>query len=178
MQENQGIDTIEKSEIEPSTQHQTKQQLFWEIIRFLIVGGTATLADYFVFWILDGVLFPLISTAHWWQVVSLILSTGAGFCVGLVVNWVLSVRFVFRAVTDKERATSRRSFMVFTVIGVLGLLLTEIGIFALIAIFPEINLFGSVAFLGTEWRKWIAKVIMTCIVLVFNYVGRKLFIFK
>ena len=36
---------------------QTKKQLFWEIFRFLLVGGTATVADYFVFWLFDGLLF-------------------------------------------------------------------------------------------------------------------------
>ena len=30
---------------------QTKKQLFWEIVRFLIVGGTATAVDYLVFYL-------------------------------------------------------------------------------------------------------------------------------
>ena len=69
-------------------------------------------------------------------------------------------------------------FMIFTIIGVIGLVITEIGILVLVAILPEFSLLGSTALLGTSWAKWLAKVIMTCIVLVWNYVGRKLFVFK
>ena len=158
---------------------QTKKQLFWEIFRFLLVGGTATVADYFVFWLFDGVLFPLLPlSGKGWEVIALILATAAGFGVGLVVNWILSVKFVFRAVRDKEEVESKKSFFIFTVIGLIGFGLTEIGVVLLVFLFPEISLFGTTALLGTEWEKWLAKVIMTCIVLVFNYVGRKLLVFK
>lgn len=157
---------------------QTKKQLILEILRFLIVGGTATLVDYFVFWIFDGVLFPLISTAAWWTTVSLIVATALGFCVGLVVNWLLSVRFVFKQVKNKEEASSKKSFALFTVIGVIGLAITEVGILLLVAILPGFSLFGTTELLGTTWAKWLAKIVMTCIVLVWNYIGRKLFIFK
>ena len=157
---------------------QTKEQLFWEIFRFLLVGGTATLVDYFVFWIFDGVLFPLIASAEWWVTLSLILSTALGFCAGLIVNWLLSISFVFKQVKDKEEASSKKSFLLFTIIGVIGLLITEVGVLLLVALLPEFELFGVTELLGTTWAKWTAKVVMTCIVLVWNYVGRKLFVFK
>ena len=157
---------------------QTKKQLFWEFFRFIMVGGTATVVDYFIFWLFDGVLCPLISTEGWWQTASLVLATALGFCFGLIVNWMLSVRFVFRHVKDKEKATSKKAFMLFTIIGVFGLLITEVGVLTLVAILPEFPLFGVTQILGTTWAKWTAKIIMTWIVLVWNYVGRKLFVFK
>ncbi len=153
---------------------QTKKQLVGEIFRFLLVGGTATLVDYFVFWLFDGVLFPLFLG----KTVALILATALGFCVGLLVNWLLSVKFVFRQVQDKEEASSQKSFWIFTLIGVIGLALTELGILFLVAVLPEFSLFGRVALAGTTWAKWLAKAIMTCIVLVWNYLGRKIFVFK
>ena len=143
-----------------------------------MVGGTATVVDYLVFWIFDGLLFPRISSTATWQVIALILATALGFCAGLLVNWVLSVSFVFRAVKDKEQASSKKSFWVFTVIGVIGLAITEVGVLFLVWILPEFPLFGVTEVLGTSWAKWLAKVIMTCIVLVWNYVGRKIFVFK
>ena len=160
------------------TQKQTKKELFWEIFRFLLVGGTATVVDYLVFWIFDGVLLPLISSAEWWATVSLIVATALGFCAGLTVNWILSVKFVFRQVKNKEESSSKKAFFIFTLIGVIGLLITEVGILILVAVLPKFALFGVTEILGTSWAKWLAKVIMTCIVLVWNYVGRKIFVFK
>jgi putative flippase GtrA len=157
---------------------QTKKELFWEIVRFLLVGGTATVVDYFVFWIFDGVLFSLFNVGETWEVILLIIATALGFCVGLFVNWSLSVRFVFRAVRNKAEASSVKAFATFTGIGLVGLAITEIGVVTLVAVLPEIVLFGSTALLGTAWTKWLAKLIMTWIVLVWNYLGRKLFIFK
>ena len=157
---------------------QTKKELFWEIFRFLLVGGTATVVDYFVFWIFDGLLFPLLSSSGWWQTLSLILATALGFCAGLTVNWILSVKFVFRQVKNKEEVRTKKSFTIFTVIGIIGLLITEVGVVALVALIPEFPLFGVTALFGTTWAKWLAKMIMTCIVLVWNYVGRKIFVFK
>ena len=157
---------------------QTKKQLFWEIFRFLLVGGIATIVDYAVFYIFRQWLLParLIESGGW-NVISLIIATAFGFCVGLAVNWILSVTFVFRAVKDKEEVKSTKSFFIFTVIGLIGLGITELGILLLVHIFPEITLFGVTEFL-LPWKEWLAKIIMTCIVLVFNYVGRKLFVFK
>lgn len=159
---------------------QTKKELFWEIVRFLLVGATATLVDYIVFWIFDALLFPLVFPVEnaVWTTVALVLSTALGFCVGLLVNWVLSVRFVFRAVRNGNKVRSKKGFALFALIGVIGLGITELGILLLVWIFPEIELFGSLAFLGTAWEKWIAKAIMTVTVLVWNYLGRKLFVFR
>ena len=155
------------------TKKQTKTQLFWEFVRFLLVGSVATVIDYFLFWLFDGAIFRA-----WDHTLALILATALGFCAGLIVNWLLSVRFVFRQVKDKEKACSKKSFILFALIGLGGLLLTEFGVVALVALLPEFSLFGSVDLLGTPWDKWVAKVIMTWVVIVWNYVGRKCFIFK
>lgn len=154
---------------------QTKKQLFWEIFRFLIVGGTATIVDYaisyvFYHWLLPPDLIGL--------TLSLIISTAAGFCVGLVVNWLLSITFVFKQVTDEKKSKSSKSFLIFAVIGLIGLGLTEVGMHLGVKFLPEITLFGETEFLGEAWKWWISKVVMTCTVLIWNYVGRKLLIFK
>ncbi len=165
--------------MEKSQNKQTLKELLFEILRFLIVGGVATLVDYAVFWLFDGVLFPLfIPSTKVWEVIALIIATALGFCAGLIINWVLSIKFVYKAVSDPEKAQSKKSFVTFTIIGIIGLIITEVGILGLVAIFPSIKLFGVVELFGTSWEKWIAKIIMTCIVLMWNYVGRKILIFK
>ncbi len=158
---------------------QTKKQLFFEIFRFLIVGGVATIVDYAVFWLLDGVLFPqFIPDSYAWNIICLTLATALGFCAGLIVNWILSIKFVFQQVSNEEQAKSKKSFVIFTVIGIIGLIITEIGVLGLVATLPDITIFNRDNLFGTEWKKWVAKIIMTVIVLIWNYVGRKLIIFK
>ena len=159
---------------------QTKKQLIAEFVRFLFVGGTATLVDYFTFWLFDAFIFPALLPVETvvWQTLALVFSTAIGFCVGLIINWTLSVRFVFREVKNADEAKSKKSFALFTLIGVIGLALTEIGVVSLVAVLPEICLFGKTALLGTAWKKWFAKAVTTCFVLIFNYLGRKIFIFK
>ena len=156
---------------------QTKRELFWEIFRLLLVGGTATVVDYAVFYLFRQWLLPATLGGSAWNVISLIIATAFGFCTGLVVNWILSVKFVFRAVKNKEEAHSKKGFAIFSIIGLIGLGITELGMLLLVHIFPTITLFGVTKFL-LPWEEWLAKVIMTCIVLVFNYVGRKIFVFK
>ncbi len=157
---------------------QTKKQRIGEIFRFLLVGGTATLVDYLCFWLLDGVLLPLAGEAAWWQTLSLLLATAVGFSIGLVVNWILSVKFVFLHTKKKVEVGAKKPFALFAIIGLVGLLLTEVGILILVSLLPEFFLFGGTGLMGTSWKKWLARVIMTCLVLVWNYIGRKILIFK
>ena len=154
---------------------QTKKQLFWEIFRFLIVGGTATIVDYAVSYIFYKLLLPPAIIGETW---ALLVSTALGFCVGLVINWILSVAFVFKQVTDEKTSKSGKSFIIFTIIGVIGLAITEVGMHFGVKLLPEIALFGTATVFGVEWKWWICKVVMTCLVLVWNYCGRKLLIFK
>lgn len=164
-------DALEK---ESAENKQTKEEFFWEIFRFLLVGGTATVVDWGISYVFYAWLFPpqLIG-----EVASLLLSTAVGFGVGLVINWLLSVSFVFQKVKDKAEVKSTKSFLTFTAIGVVGLLISELGML-LVPIFPEFSLFGTSTFLGTAWGWWLMKATMTAIVLVWNYIGRKLLIFK
>ena len=153
---------------------QTKKQLLLEIVRFLLVGGLATLVDYIVANLFYAWLLPPALIGEGW---SLAISTALGFGVGLFVNWALSVLFVFRAVKDEKKARSGKSFALFTVIGLVGLGISLSGM-QLVPVLPSFALFGTEKFFGAEWKWWLMKVVMTCSVLVWNYIGRKLFIFK
>lgn len=165
----------QRNTVEKIPEKQSKKSLFYEILRFLLVGGTATVFDYAVAYLFYHLILPPDRIDG---TLSLVLSTAFGFGVGLAVNWVLSVCFVFRNVKDKKKSRSGKSFLMFTMIGLIGLGLTELGMHFGVSCLPEISLFGSAAFLGISWTWWISKVAMTCIVLVWNYLGRKLFIFR
>ncbi len=159
--------------------NQTKKELIYEIIRFLIVGGTATIVDYIVYYLFrEWILPPELINNQAWDTASLVIATALGFTVGLIVNWLLSISFVFKNVKNKEESSSKKSFVKFTIIGVCGLIITEVGINLGVMLLPNFSIFSMDTFLGLEMKEWVMKCVMTCIVLVFNYVGRKIFIFK
>ena len=60
---------------------QTKKQLFFEIFRFLLVGGFATILDY-----VTAYLLTLALKGYWFNAA---VSNTAGHVVGLLVNYVL-----------------------------------------------------------------------------------------
>ena len=43
--------------MENQTKNKTKKQLFWEFVRFLLVGSVATVIDYFLFCCLTAQFF-------------------------------------------------------------------------------------------------------------------------
>jgi len=90
---------------------QTFLQLFHETWKYFLVSLAALVVDY-------GLLVGLTSGAH----VHYLVSAGVGFTAGLVLNYALSVAFVFR----ERRLTSRRwQFVGFMLIGLAGLALNE-----------------------------------------------------
>ena len=141
------------------------KNLLKEIGRYLLVGGLATVFDYGAFALFRYVIFPRTETF-------LYLATAIGFIVGLTFNYIFSILFVFKNVADPEKGKKISSFILFAVIGLIGMGLTELGMW-----FSVITRFhiGSHVYQIPEMAM---KVVMTGIVLAWNYIARKLLIFK
>ncbi len=163
-----------KTEIQPKKVKQTKKELFFEFVRVLIVSGGATAVDWGVAYAFYGWVLPPSLVGDTW---SLIISTALGFIAGLIVNWLLSVNFAFRKVEDVKSVRSKKSFFKFSAIGVVGLIICELGML-LVPLLDSIQLLGTTMFLGAEWGWWIMKITMACTVFVWNYLARKFFVFK
>lgn len=84
----------------------------WQLVRFAITGGLATVVDY-------AVMLTLRFQAH----ISQPISVAVGFFAGLVVCYVLSVIWIF---TRRSLGSRQIEFLVFAIIGVIGLGLTEL----------------------------------------------------
>ena len=79
-------------------------------------------------------------------------------------NYALSLWFVFTQKKDRGKGRSFGAFIVFGLIGLLGLFWTELGMW-----------------IGIELLRWnymIVKALVTGAVLVWNYLGRKILIFN
>jgi putative flippase GtrA len=88
-----------------------RNKLSVQIFKYGLVGGTAFLLDF-------SMLFLLTEYLHFYY----ILSATAAFIAGLLCNYFLSVYWVF-----SERALSNKfaEFLVFSLIGLIGLLLND-----------------------------------------------------
>lgn len=148
----------------------SKHKRLCEIIRFVIVGGLATVIDMFVMGVVlycfDPKLYPNFFNVFYGskaepRTIATVFATGIGFVVSLIFNYVLSVLFVYE---DKGNSKTVKGVVLFAVLSVCGLL---------------INMGGMWLFNGViHINEWIVKIVMTLVVLVFNYITRKLFIFK
>ena len=148
----------------------SKHKKLCEIIRFVIVGGIATVIDYFVMglvlYLFNPDLYP-----HFYNVwigkagdpstIATVVGTGTGFCVSLIANYLLSVFFVYE---EEGNSKSVKGVIYFFLFSFGGLLLNMAGMWL------GYDICGI--------NEWITKIGMTLIVLVYNYTTRKLFIFN
>ena len=124
------------------------RRLIAQLFKFGMVGGIAFLIDY-------GLLVFLTQVCH----VFYLLSATISFTVALVFNFFASMRFVFRGREGVSRVTL---FVVFAVLSVIGLGLNDLIIWC------------GVSLLHIDYR--IVKFPATAIVMVYNFITRKLLI--
>jgi len=123
------------------------RELFQQFSRYLAVGGLAFVVDFAV---LSGLL---LLHSHY------LVATMAGFAVGLVTNYLLCIWWVWNG----TQAKSAQDFLVFSLIGLGGLLLT------LVLMWIGVDLFGA----NPQW----AKAVIAGIVLLWNFGLRRVLVF-
>jgi len=126
------------------------KHLITQLVKFGVVGVLATLLEWGIFYVLTNVF-------H----IHYIISTAIGFSISTIFNYYLSVKYVFDV--DKEK-NQKRNFLFFVVFSIIGLGLNELILWICIEKFHLYNMIG--------------KIIATGIVMVFNFITRKLFLEK
>ncbi len=125
-----------------------KNPKLWEIFRFGVNGGVCFLVDAFIM----AVLMDYTALPNW-------LCIGIGFTVSVILNYILCLVWVFKGAGKQDL----KSQIIFIGSSVIGLGLTEVlMLFALNVLFMD---------------KIIAKVIVTLIVMVWNYFMKRLAIY-
>lgn len=127
-----------------------KKKLLLQIIKFVIVGGLAFFIDYAVLIFCKEVL-----------KIDVLFSAAIAFTVSVIANYILSVKWIFDVDKDKSKT---QTFITFIVFSIIGLGLTEL-----------IMWLGAVVL---NYNYLIVKIVATAIVMVFNFVTRKLFLEK
>ena len=126
------------------------KKLIAQIFKFGVVGGTAFLIDY-------GVMIALIELCG----INYLISSGISFVVSVIYNYILSVRWVFEV---DENGDKRKEFVIFIVLSLIGLGLNQLLMWVFVSM---IHIFYMVA-----------KIIVTAIVMLYNFITRKLFLEK
>lgn len=140
------------------------KKLFAQIIKFGFVGGLCFLIDFVISTALFHLLINVTSRSAATAVGGFV-----GFTISVVVNYILSMKFVFERKEDMSR---RKEFVIFVILSVIGLGVNEVILLACSAVYE-----GSTDLMNTLWFA-ASKVIATAIVMVYNFVSRKIFLEK
>lgn len=156
-----------------------KHPLLMEIARFAIVGLIATIVDY----IISALVLFLFNPTGYPTFLSFlgigdhteptaaasVVSTGVGFVAGLIVNYLLSVLFIY---INKGNSKTVAGFVMFSALSVGGLAINLLGMWLI---------YNVTGFINSEHAMilyWVVKILLTAIVLVYNYITRRVLIFK
>ncbi|MBR2907946.1 MAG: GtrA family protein [Clostridia bacterium] len=137
--------------------------LIFELLRYCIVGGVAAVVDMAANYVMLYYVLSASKDVAW----AVALSVTVGFIVGLTVNYILSNIFVFNKESQKKKGKTVKAFLIYAAVGVVGYFLSV-----------GLTLLGT-KFIG-DTGFW--YLVLTCfvkgIVLIWNYVGRKIFVYK
>lgn len=173
-----------------NTKSNHKTSKWWELFRFLVCGIVAALFDY-----LTCQLIVMVCGNSLNHFLTIALSTMAGFIVGVITNYFISIFWVYQNVDESINQKSKKFIALFVLFSFIGMLLSigtmylceltcvqawgqEASIIdtQLIALIKEyrIGFLAQPAF----WRYFIAFCLKTIVGLVFNYFTRKYILFK
>lgn len=144
----------------------------YEILRFIIVGVICTLVDFGVSALVQYVIYPTPEKYVFLGMtitLNIFLAALFGFIFGVITNYILSIVIVFKNVENKKTSRSVGGFMLFVLLSTIGFFINyaikELGN---MIINMETNFLWFVFVFG----------IATFIVLIYNYISRKLILFR
>lgn len=123
-------------------------KLVAQIMKFGVVGVIATVID-----------FGVMNILYYGLGLDILIANTSGFVISLIFNYLASMKYVF---AHKEGMSRRREFVIFVVLSVIGLVLNDGIVLAL------------KSGLGLEAN--LAKICATALVMVYNFVTRKIFL--
>lgn len=139
------------------------KKLLEQIFKFAIVGGISFVVDFVVYGISCNVL-----GIHY------IIAGVLGFTISVIVNYLLSMKFVF---VSKEDMHKGKEFVIFVVLSLIGMLLNSVILYICIDLI-YMNWVWLNNILDIEIMNLAAKIAATGIIMVYNFVTRKIFLEK
>jgi putative flippase GtrA len=124
------------------------KKLIEQVMKFVVVGGLSFVLDFIIYYVLTNFFSVYYLTAGFFS-----------FTLSLIFNYLMSMKFVFKSKDDLKKT---HEFIIFVSLSVMGLGLNLLCLYILVDLFKMNDL--------------IAKVFVAGIVMVFNFVTRKIFL--
>jgi putative flippase GtrA len=124
------------------------KKLIAQVMKFVVVGGLSFVLDFIIYFVLTNFLSVYYLIAGFFS-----------FTLSLIFNYLMSMKFVFKSKDDLKKS---HEFVIFATLSVMGLGLNLLSLYVLVDLFKMNDL--------------IAKVFVAGIVMVFNFVTRKIFL--
>lgn len=122
------------------------KKLFLQVVKFGVVGVIAFVIDY-------SLMVLFVEVFHWNEIVS----TGLSFTLSLIVNYLLSMKYVFKT---REGMSKSKEIIIFVITSVIGFLINIL-----------------VMWIGTDILNisyLIDKLVATVVVMIWNFIFKKL----
>ena len=133
-----------------------------QIVKFGLVGVLCTLIDFACYTGCNLIGIPYL------------ISGVIGFTVSVIFNYILSMRYVF---VRREDISRKREFIVFVVLSVIGLLLNEFLLYVCVdLVYMQVVLLQDM--FNRNVAEIVAKLCTTVVVMIYNFVSRKLILEK
>ncbi len=117
-------------------------------MKFGVVGFLCFFIDYFVLFVATDMIG-----------INYLISSGISFSVSVIINYILSTKFVFQT---KQDTNKMKEFIVFVILSLVGLLINQIIMWFTV---EKVSIYYM-----------IGKIIATAIVMVYNFITRKIFL--
>lgn len=165
---------IKQTAEEKKPEKPSRKSLIKELLRYCVAGGTAFLCDLATKTLFNSLILPedmgTFSIFGFVNEVRVTLATTAGFIVGLIVNYIISVLFVFTTESQKKRGKSVKAFLIYLAVSIVGLLI-NIAITQLGCNIFDIAKSDTVKFM-------LVSCVAAGVALIWNYIGRKIFVYR
>lgn len=139
--------------------------LIEQILKFGVVGGIS--------FVIDFAVYSAIIAAFGKAKIVVMVAAFFGFVISVIFNYISSMKYVF---VHDENMDKRKEFTIFVILSVIGLGLNEAIIMGVLHIYDMVSFLRS----GIIWtyKEQVGKIIATGIVMIYNFITRKIFIEK
>lgn len=145
------------------------KKLLEQILKFGVVGVVCFVIDFVITMVMSTVLREIFSMG---TSQAALVAAFFGFVISVIVNYLLSMKYVFVRKEDLDR---RKEFIIFVILSAFGLVLNEVIIKVCLDV-VYVNWQWLRGFAGPTLATAGAKIVATAVVMVYNFVTRKIFL--